>query len=222
VPLSLRFVATSRSTPTCPQVCCLSSLCFVLQVMLDDNNEFYLICLKKLDDNNKLQPLARHHLFFLVCFFLINCFMWFALFIGGGKEAHIIYVKRRHNLRGRECHHQVSDNGLQVSLFFFLFILGMHKKKTRDEEKKKIKEEEEEKRGKRIFKIRRPKLFFRSFFFVKENLFCGFSTSFEFFLLSFSWYFFPTYFLFVLIIGKELLSSSIFKMIMCHKKATYT
>jgi hypothetical protein len=60
------------------------------------------------------------------------------LFIGGGKEAHIIYMERQHNLRGQDCHHQVSDSGLQVSLFFFLFILGMNK------EKKKIKEEEEE------------------------------------------------------------------------------
>jgi hypothetical protein len=71
--------------------------------------------------------------------------MCFALFIGGGKEAHTIYMKRRHNLRGWECHHQASDNRLQVSLFFFLFILGINKKKTKDkEEKKKIKEEEEE------------------------------------------------------------------------------
>lgn len=74
-----------------------------------------------------------------------------------GKEPRTIYMKRRYNLRGRECHHQVSDNGLQVSLFFFLFILGMTKKKTRDkEEKKRIKEEEEEEmRGKKRLKKRR-------------------------------------------------------------------
>jgi hypothetical protein len=66
--------------------------------------------------------------------------MWFALFIGGGKEVHTIYMKRRHNLRGQECHHQVSDNGLQVSLFFFLFILGMDKEKMKKSRKNKMRE----------------------------------------------------------------------------------